>query len=98
MADVAGVSRSSLTRLLKKKTMLTKRMREKLEDKFTTLAEIDARERAKSDEVLERLRQRAAIEGVSQLSLDFGIDRSNLSAMLAGRRQLSRNLRLTLRA
>ena len=98
VAEVAQISRPSLTKLFKTKAAPTKRMRQKLEDKFTTLAEIDARERAKSDEVLERLRQRAAIEGVSQLSLDFGIDRSNLSAMLAGRRQLSRNLRLTLRA
>jgi AcrR family transcriptional regulator len=82
VADVAGVSRPSLTRLFKKKTMLTKRMREKLEDGFTILAEIDARGRTKSDKVLQRLRQRAADEGVSQLASDLGVDRSNLSIEL----------------
>jgi hypothetical protein len=43
--------------------------------------------------VLARLRQQASLHGLIQLASELGIDRGNLSAMLAGRRPLNRRER-----
>jgi hypothetical protein len=43
-------------------------------------------EREKQEKTLERLKKRAAEVGQKQLAAELGIDRGNLSAMLAGRR------------
>ena len=64
-------------------------MREKLEEAFTILEGIEAKEREKQEKALERLKKRAAEVGHKQLAAELGVDRGNLSAMLAGRRRLT---------
>ena len=86
VAEVAGVSRPPLAKLFKTKATPTKRMREKLEEAFTILEGIEAREQEKREKTLERLKKRAAEVGHKQLAAELGVDRANLSAMLAGRR------------
>jgi hypothetical protein len=88
VAEVAGVSRPPLTKLFKTKGTPTKRMREKLEEAFTVLDGMEAKEREKQEKTLERLKQRVAEVGQKQLAAELGVDRGNLSAMLAGRRGL----------
>ena len=63
-------------------------MREKLEEAFTILEGIEAREQEKQEKTLERLKKRAAEVGQKQLAAELSVDRGNLSAMLAGRRAL----------
>jgi plasmid maintenance system antidote protein VapI len=97
VAGAAGVSRPTLTKLVKMKAPPTKRMRAKLEEAFTSLDDVEAWEHSRSAETLVRLRQRAADRGVRQLAADLGIDHGNLSAMLAGKRPVSRKVSLGLR-
>jgi hypothetical protein len=72
-------------------------MRGKLEEAFVILQIREAKEQSRTGQTLERLRQLAADRGETQLAADLGIDRRNLSAMLAGRRPVSRKVRLALR-
>jgi hypothetical protein len=97
VAQVAGVSERSLRRVHKSKGRPTPQMRGRLEEPFARLAEIEAREQARTAATLALLRERAADRGESQFAADLGIDRRNLSAMLAGRRPVSQKVRLTLR-
>jgi plasmid maintenance system antidote protein VapI len=97
VADAAGVSRPALTKLVKTKAPPTKRMRAKLEEAFTSLDDVETWEHSRSAETLVRLRQRAADRGLRQLAADLGVHHGNLSAMLAGKRPVSRNVSLRLR-
>lgn len=97
VTDAAGVSRPALTKLLKAKATPTKRMRAKLEEAFDNLSDIEAWEHSQTAETLARLRQRAADRGVRQLAADLSMDHRNLSAMLAGKRPVSRKVSLMLR-
>ncbi len=90
VARVAGVSRPSLTRLVKLKLVPTKRIRERLEEAFVILDGIGAKERAQKEAALERLRKRVAERGLGQVADELELDRGNLSAMLAGRRGLDK--------
>ena len=89
VAEWAGVSRPSLTKLFKTKAAPTNRMREKLEAAFAILEGREAKERARQEEVLKGLKQRAAEVGQKQLAAELGVDRGNLSAMLAGRKSFA---------
>jgi DNA-binding phage protein len=92
VAQVAGASRPSLTRLYKDKAKPTTQMHGKLEEAFAILQIREANEHSRNAAVLALLRQRAADRGVNQLAADLGIDRRNLSALLAGRRPVPRKL------
>jgi transcriptional regulator with XRE-family HTH domain len=87
VSEAAGVSRPPLTKLFKTQATPTKRMRERLEEAFTVLEGIEAREQAHKDKTLVRLKKRAAEVGQKQLAAELGMDRGNLSAILAGRRR-----------
>ena len=97
VAGAAGVSRPALTKLVKTKAPPTKKMRAKLEEAFANLAEVEARVHSQAIDTLARLQQRATDRGESQLAADLGIHRRNLYAMLAGKRPVSRKVRLALR-
>jgi hypothetical protein len=98
VAQVAGVSERSLRRARLNKGGPTATMRQKLEEAFVILQIKEASQQAQTGQTLALLRQRLADRGESQLAEDLGVDRRNLSAMLSGRRPVSRNLRLALRA
>lgn len=91
------LSRPALTKLVKTKAPPTKKMRAKLEEAFANLAEVEARVHSQAIDTLARLQQRATDRGESQLAADLGIHRRNLYAMLAGKRPVSRKVRLALR-
>jgi transcriptional regulator with XRE-family HTH domain len=93
VAEAANVSRPALTRLAKTKAAPTREMRAKLKVACTLLARLEQSAGAKRDAVLARLRQQASLHGLIQLASELGIDRGNLSAMLAGRRPLNRRVR-----
>ena len=97
IAEAAGVSPRWLRTLVKKKVPPTKKTRRKLEEAFAGLTDMKAREQGRS-EALARLRQRAGDRGVTQLAAEIGVDRRNLSAMLAGRRPVSGKVQLALAA
>ncbi len=85
---MAGVSRPTLTRLVKQKTTPTKRVREKVEKALIILERREATEKARKEKRLGLLKERAAEVGQKQLATELGVDRGNLSAVLAGRRRL----------
>jgi transcriptional regulator with XRE-family HTH domain len=82
VAEVARTSRPALTRLIKTKATPSRAMRKKLQEAFEVLAAAKARD----NDARERLRERVRMVGPKQLASELGVDRANLSAMLAGRR------------
>jgi DNA-binding phage protein len=98
VAQIAGVSERSLRRVRETKAKPTAQMRGRLEDAFVILQAREANEESQTAKTLARLRQRVADRGMRQLAADLGMDSKNLSAMLAGRRPVSRKVTRTLRA